>query len=322
MRLYPVIFGFMLVCGTLSAQTIAYYHFDGTSGFGATTLIDSGSSNLTGTVQGSAVFAPGVLGTSLDLSGDLNYGIIPNSANMTLTNDWTIEFFFKANQPFHVYGYPGTMVNKLFSPNVGNFLSSYVCLFADTGQLIGQISFSESSGVDLVSPVGLNFADGNWHHYALTCKIGQPNTTFSLFVDYSLADSATNSFPPIVWANYPVYVGAGNFPNGQDNGQFRRNFDGQIDELRFSSMALQPAQFLAAPATNASLTLIPISGAVKLTGPTQINHIYQLQSRLDLGHGNWTNLYGILPGNGSPFYVTNAFLPGVNQQFFRALTSQ
>ena len=322
MKLYTGIFALVFVCSSVTAQTIAYYHFDGVAGSNATTLIDSGPSNLTGTVQGPAVFAPGVLGNCLDLSGDSNYGQIPNSANLILTNDWTIEFFFKANLPFHIYGFPGTMVNKLFTPNVGNFLSSYVCLFADTGQVVGQISFSESYGIDLVSPSQVNFADGNWHHYALTCKVGQTNTAFSLFVDYSLVDSATNSFPPIVWANYPVYVGAGNFPNGQDNGPFRRNFDGQIDELRFSRTALQPSQFIAAPYTNATASITAISGAVKLSGPTQTNHIYQLQSRTDLRSGNWTNLYGILPGNGSPFYVTNAFMPGVKQQFFRVLTSQ
>jgi hypothetical protein len=322
MKLYAGIFALVFVCSTMTAQTIAYYHFDETAGLIASALIDSGPSNLTGTVQGSAVFAPGVLGNCLDLSGDLNYGQIPNSANMTLTNDWTIEFFFKANLPFHIYGFPGVMVNKLFTPNVGNFLSSYVCLFADTGQVVGQISFSESSGVDLVSPSQVNFADGNWHHYALTCKIGQPSTTFSLFVDYSLVDSVTNSFPPIVWANYPVYVGAGNFPNGQDNGQFRRNFDGQIDELRFSKTALLPSQFIAVPSTNVTTDIVAIPGAVKLSASTQTNHVYQLQSRTNLSSGNWSNLYGILPGNGSFFYVTNLFVPGVNQQFFRVLTSQ
>ncbi len=322
MKLYSGVFALVFICGTATAQTIAFYHFDGTAGLSASALIDSGPSNLTGSVQGSAVFAPGVLGNCLDLSGDLNYGQIPNSANLILTNDWTVEFFFKANQPIHIYGYAPAMVNKLFTSNPGDFLSSYVCLLTDLGQVVGHICFSESYGIDLVSPASLNFADGNWHHFALTCKIGQTNTLFSLFADYSLVASASNSFPPIAWANYPVYVGAGNFPGGQDNGPYRRNFDGQIDELRFSSTALQPSQFVGAPYTNVTTAITAISGAVKLSGPTQTNHTYQLQSRTDLVSGNWTNLFGILPGNGSPFYVTNAFMPGVNQQFFRLLMSQ
>jgi len=319
---YTGIFALVFAYTTVTAQTIAYYHFDGVASSNATTLTDSGPSNLNGTVQGPAVFAPGVLGNCLDLSGDSNYGQIPNSANLTLTNDWTIEFFFKANLPFHVYGYPPALVTKLFTPNAGNYLSSYVCFMTESGQVVSQISFSESSGIYLISPSQVNIADGNWHHVALTCKIGQTSTTYSLFVDYSLVASASDAFPPIAWANYPVYVGAGNFPNGQDNGPYRRNFDGQIDELRFSSIAMQPSQFIAAPSTNATATITAIPGAAKLSGPTEINHIYQLQSRTDLGSGNWTNLYGILPGDGSPFYVTNAFMPGVTQQFFRVLTSQ
>lgn len=322
MKFYAGIFALVFVCGTVTAQTIAYYHFDGVAGSNVTALIDSGPSNLTGTVQGPAVFAPGVLGNCLDLSGDSNYGQIPNSANLTLTNDWTIEFFFKANLPFHIYGYPPAMVSKLYTPNVGNYLSSYVCFMTDIGQVVGLIGFSESYGVYLISPAQVNFADGNWHHVALTCKIGQTSTTFSLFGDYSLLASATDAFPPIAWADYPVDVGAGNYPDGQDNGPYRRNFDGQIDELRFSSIAMLPSQFIAAPSTNAPATITAISGGVKLSGPTQTNHLYQLQSRTDLGSGNWTNLYGVLPGDGSPFYVTNNFMPGVNQQFFRVLTSQ
>jgi hypothetical protein len=191
-----------------------------------------------------------------------------------------------------------------------------------SGQVVGQIDFSESYGIYLGSPPQLNFADGHWHHFALTCKITGANDVFSLYVDYNLLASTSGAFPPIAWANFPVFVGAANFPGGQDNGPYRRNFDGQIDELRFSRTALQPSQFIAAPYTNATATITAISGAVKLSGPTQTNHIYQLQSRTDLRSGNWTNLYGILPGNGSPFYVTNAFIPGVNQQFFRVLASQ
>jgi hypothetical protein len=72
MKLRTAILAFVFVCGAVTAQTIAYYHFDGTTGLSATSLIDSGPSNLTGTVQGSAVFAPGVLGNCLDLSGDSN----------------------------------------------------------------------------------------------------------------------------------------------------------------------------------------------------------------------------------------------------------
>ena len=313
----------MVLCGAVrvSGQTIAYYHFDGAAGSNAVSLVDSGPSNITGTVQGSAVFGPGVLGNCLDLSGDLDYGVIPNSPSLTTTNDWTIEFFFKANLPYTIYGFSPALVNKIYTPNVGNSLSSYVCFLTDVGQLYLQIGFSESSAVDLTPAAPINFADGKWHHCAFSCKIDQTNTTFSLFGDYTLLASASGVYPPILWANYPVYVGAGNFPNGQDNGQFRRNFDGQIDELRFSSVALQPWQFIGAAYTNVTASITAISGGVKLSAATQTNHVYQVQARPDLASGTWTNLAVIMPGNGSPLFVTNAFAPGVTKQFFRVVTS-
>ena len=60
---------------------------------------------------------------------------------------------------------------------------------------------------------------------------------------------------------------------------------------------------------------------MKVSSATQTNHVYQVQARPDLASGTWTNLAVIMPGNGSPFFVTNAYPPGVTKQFFRVLAS-
>ena len=96
-----------------TAATVAYYRFEGTNGSPVTTILNSGPIGLNGTEVGTAKYSPGVLGTGLDLSGDLNFGSVPNSTSFVLKNDFTVELFFKANQPYTVYGSdPSDLINN------------------------------------------------------------------------------------------------------------------------------------------------------------------------------------------------------------------
>lgn len=63
----------VLLPSMLTAQTIAYYHFDGTNGEAAGIIVDSGPNGLDGSIAGTAAYAPGPIGSCLDLTGDLNY---------------------------------------------------------------------------------------------------------------------------------------------------------------------------------------------------------------------------------------------------------
>ena len=61
-------------------------------------------------------------------------------------------------------------------------------------------------------------------------------------------------WPDLFYGDQPLYIGAGNF-NGP-TGSFRRNFDGQIDEVRISSAALTTSQMLS----NLAPTAITLNG--------------------------------------------------------------
>lgn len=302
------------------SQTAVYYQFDGAIGASPTNASDSGPLQLTATVVGPAAYAPGVISSGLDLSGDSNYVRIPFSTNLTFTDDWTIEFFFRAHQPYRMYGSDAVMLNKLNTANAGTYLSSYAVYLYSTGQLSSVVGFGGDTGASLSSSGGQNYADGNWHQLALTYKTVGSTNTLSLYADYALLASTNGQFPPIAWDNFPVYIGAGNFPNGNDTGPFRRNFDGAIDEFRLSTVALQPSQFIGYPTNAITAGISKIAGGIRVSCNTQTNRFYRIATRGYLTSGSWSNL-GIWLGSGATLSVTNMYSNTVNQQFFQALSS-
>lgn len=307
-----------------TAQTVAYYRFDGTNGSPVAQITDSGPAGLNGTTIGSATYSAGVLGTGLDLSGDGNYGSIPNSPAFVLTNDFTVELFFKANQPYTVYGSdPAELINKLHTPVEGGHLSSFVIEYGANGSLNGFVSYAPNVGL-YAGATAARYGDGFWHHVALVFHHDSPvgTNTVQLFVDYTLQTSGSGAATPVAWADYPIYLGAGNFPGGQDNGQFRRNFDGSLDEVRISNVALAPSEFVRLPPDRfAFVTISKVFGGVQLQWGSRTNHAYQVQSTPQLPADMWTNLSATLPGNGSPLTLPDPFVPGEPRRFFRVVES-
>ena len=303
-----------------TAETVAYYRFDGTNGSPVTTILDSGPLGLNGTEVGAAKYSPGVIGTGLDLSGDGNFGSIPHSTNFVMMNDFTVELFFKANQPYVVYGSDGSsLINQLHTGFGGNHLSSYSIEMTASGSLNGFVSYALNVGLDtgLTSP---SFADGRWHHMALVFRhnLLADINTLQLYVDYALQTAGSGAATPVAWADFPLYLGAGNYL-GSDS-QYRRNFDGNLDEVRISNVALLPSQFVTIPANQFALVQISNSiGGIQLQWDSRTNHAYQAQFTRELPANPWTNLGGPLSGKGNPLTLHDAFVPEQTQRFFRVL---
>jgi hypothetical protein len=308
-----------------SAQTVAFYHFDNTNGEIASTIVDSGPLGLNGSMVGTAHYAPGVLGGCIDLSGDFNYVTIPQSSSLVFSNSWTVELFFRANSPYTVYGSdPSCVINKLNTSASGNFLDSFHLQIGSAGIIYGQIGFGNETGVNLITGSQQNLSDGQWHHVGLVYKVGEstPTNTISLYVDYARASSVSGIFPPIVWQNFPIDIGAGNYPNEQDKGPFRRNFDGQVDEVRISSAALTPSEFVSLPPGHYTpLTIQQKTGGVLLSWGSLSPETYQLQTRSDLTLGTWSNLQGPQTGTGSRMSLPDPFVVGRTQSFYQLLVS-
>ena len=111
-------------------------------------------------------------------------------------------------------------------------------------------------------------------------------------------------------------------PGGQDAGPFRRNFDGSIDEVRISDVALTPADFVTFPPVRFALVAIPdLPGGIQLRWDSKANYTYQVQFAPELPAGAWTNLGDPLTGNGNPLTLSDKFVPGHSQRFFRVVES-
>lgn len=84
-----------------------------------------------------------------------------------------------------------------------------------------------------------NVDDGNWHHFAMTYT--NATRTVALYGDYALVGSLVLGDGGVIrWDESPLNLG---------NGNGGRALDGWLDEVRYSTGALTPSQFLrAAPA--------------------------------------------------------------------------
>jgi hypothetical protein len=309
----------------LSAQTVAYYHFDGTNGAVTGAILDSGPNGFDGVTEGAAAYASGPAGTCIDLTGDNNYVSVPGASGVALTNSWTVEMLFRVNVPYVTYGSdPAVLINKLNTPYAGDFLDSFSLQLGSVGIIYAQIGFGNITGEEFDSGSSGNYSDGQWHHVALVYAMDEAsgtNTAF-LYADYALVASISGAFPAIDWEGYPINVGAGNYPNDDPTSGFRRNLDGQVDEVRISSVALTPDQFVKVPAgQNAPLAIQGQAGGVLLSWMSATNETYQLQARIDLSVGSWANLGGAVAGTGAKMSVSDAYVEGRGERFYQLLVS-
>lgn len=271
------------------SSVVAHYRFESGPDAGAvSTITDSGPNLLHGTASGTLFYlgnsgTHAAMGTfSLDAVGDADFGQVADSPLLHQQGDWTVELFFKADSPYDEFGSPdfSTLAVKLNTTASGGFLGGFEINSAHNGQVGCTVSFGGGTGAG-VATSGLNTRDGHWHHLAAIMDRDVSGTTdqLSLYVDGVLQASIQGVWPDLFYGDQPLYIGAGNF-NGTTS-SFRRNFDGQIDELRISSAALTPPEFLApalafsefvdphpAPGNEFGHTVMPLStGNVVITAP-------------------------------------------------------
>ncbi len=250
--------GAACIATTATADVLVHYRFEsGPDGAAVASIIDSGPNGLNGTVgtrTPAITFISDTAGTAssgsfaLNASGDGNFGHVANNAILRPAGDFTLEMYVRADSP-HT-GSPAdadaglvmktdelgtTMVSYGIGYQQGT-MTFYTEIDTSAGTGAGG-AFHHSSG-----PVTPN----TWHHIALVFDENGASDTYSMYTDHVLTGTATGNFPifyDAAQAN-PFVIGAGNF-GGNPAGQFRRNFGGDIDEVRLSNQALTPAEFLA-----------------------------------------------------------------------------
>jgi hypothetical protein len=315
--------GLFLTIGSTPGGTVASYHFNAgqPDGVGA----DSSPNQLNGSIIGTVGAAPGVHAEAIDLSGDFNYVSVPASLLLVLPNSWTVELFFKAKQPYTTYGSdPSFLIVKHHTTSSGSFLSSFGISLSADGRVYGETASAIGVGTFLDSGAGASYTDGQWHHVALVynANAATGDKSFALYVDHVQRALAHGAFAPTAWANRPLYIGAGNFPGGDGTGPFRRNFDGLIDEVRISNVALDPSNFVPIRAgTFGLLAIEKVGDAVQVSWPSATNKAYQLQYRSDFTVGAWSNLGGPTSGTGSDLRVTDPLFPDRASRYYQVIQS-
>jgi hypothetical protein len=266
-NLLPALAGTFL-CAALqghAAVTLFDFRFDeGPLGDAISSLVDSGPGGLDGTATGLtyAAAAAGAGGFAGNFNGATNFASIANDASMQAQ-----EFTLSARvNPAASWGGAGNaavaadgLVAIVTKKNgeAGNFLNSYALFYNVLEQrFLGQVSFVQGSGVTLVS--SSRFAAGTWREVELSLDRDASGSAdyLTLWVDGVLQADRIQVMPQITYTASGLLIGAANY-GGSATGQFRRNYNGLIDDVRLVDTPIVVASPppIPEPATWATLAL-------------------------------------------------------------------
>lgn len=234
--------------------TVLHYRFEeGPAESAVQSIVDSGPNELHGTAHGTLTYAEAgpdgadVGSFAMDGSGDLNYGSIPHDKAMEV-QEFTLEAWVRPSAPYTTSGArPHNIVSKIIT-TTGNWITSYYLEYnPDTGVFAGVITTVLGGAGEVVISPG-SYALGEWHHVALRLSrdINGDDDELALIINGEVVASRVKPMGGIhydVNETDPLLIGSGNY--GGVTSQHRRNFDGLIDEVRLSCVALPLDQLLS-----------------------------------------------------------------------------
>jgi hypothetical protein len=248
---------YQLAAGGAAAPVgvVAYWRFEeGTADQPANvagSIMDSSGNGLDGTPIGGPVYSADVAGAtipqtgaannlSLDFNGQNQRIAIPDSPLFQLTHSLTLEAYIKLSA---IHGGEEQIV---FRGDDRPGLDPYMLEIRD-----GNLAFRIEDASDDEVAVSVPFAAyvGQWVHVAGT--LDDATGKMSLYINGTLVASGTTAVRPLGPLTGPLPgVGIGNVQSGN----YGEYFPGLIDEVRISSQALTPDQFLD-ESTGSVLTL-------------------------------------------------------------------
>jgi hypothetical protein len=201
---------------TPPTHPVAAYAFD--EGEGETAFDFAGEND--GAVEGAA-WAPGKYGSSLRFDGEEECVTVPDSADLGLGEEFTIEAWAKAD-------YPLAADPIVFKESEGSYSYTLGLGFSETGKAEGWVG--EEGGEATESVVSTEALEPNvWTHLAFTYD----GSKLRLYVNGVLA--ATKSLPGITLASEgPMTIGCAP--------AFEEAFRGRIDEVRIYQRALEAGE--------------------------------------------------------------------------------
>ena len=226
-------------------KVTALLPFDGTNG--ATSTTDSSNSNHTVTFGGDAEISTAQSkfgGSSLSLDGNGDYVDLPQSTNQFVSDDFTIEFWFRINSG------AGSETVGLFGSyyTVGGGKGIIMASHPSYPSVYFQWMYGSGSGTDwayLNKTQGTRTALSNntWYHVAVT----RSGSTWRLFLNGTQEDSVTQS-DQMTDAGSTTRIG-----NYGPSATATDGLDGYIEDLRITKGLARYTSNFTAP-TSAHLT--------------------------------------------------------------------
>jgi hypothetical protein len=304
---------------SLSASTVAYYRFEeGTNGYtpsGVGTILDSSGNGLNGTPFGGLIYSSNVPINPIPLTGatnllSLNFDgfsgrvFIPDYPQLELTNSLTLEAFINAAAGG---AGPYDVSQIIFRGDDRGFWDPYQ-IYLDGTNLTFSVTDTNNTMSSVEAPISLNI----WHHVAGT--LDDATGLQSLYIDGALVaqtNTTKRPFGPLIGAN--PGLGIGDLQSTIE----AEYFNGLIDEVRISDVALSPSQFLDAPqSANVSLGFCP---ALTITGIA--GYSYTIQGSTNVGNSNgWITLTNLTLTEPVELWIdttVNASSPFNSQHFYR-----
>ena len=183
-----------------------------------------------GILSGDATYTGGMVGQAFSLDGVDNFILVPDSANLNITGDVTVDLWAKRT----VLGRISVLVDK--GANVvgpADQPDAYAMWFSQNDYLVAGFARADGFLVFLVGPV---VTDSQFHHYAYV----RSGNTHNLFMDGVLVTADTFAGVPIDTSGLPLAIGA--VRRDPSPPGFSRHFGGVIDEVEIFNRALTAAE--------------------------------------------------------------------------------
>jgi Concanavalin A-like lectin/glucanases superfamily len=312
---------------TVQGATIAHYRFEtAETNRPLLRLVDSSGNGHHGRVMGREPFEVTAdtplrvrdSRTALDARGRDDYAIVPHHTGFAPSGDWTIEFWIKPTA-FHQelggainiagdYAFLNTNLSYaiLAKPNT-NQTTKYGSAWAfhyqpSAGRVVATISYGTDKGETLMSG---DLRDGEWHHIAMAFQTSIENEV-RFFVDGFMGSSINQhgGNTAIPFGDGPIYIGAFSRQN-EIFSERDRNFDGFIDEIRFSDAALDGENFVGN--FKFSPVDVEIYSAVEIRFPTENGAVYRVEARAENEPAGWEEIGSVFgSGDLKSFFIRAA----------------
>jgi hypothetical protein len=208
---------------------VAHWTFDEGSG---TIAYDSAGDN-DGTIYG-AGWSTGISGGALDFDGDDDRVQVPDSDELTPTEQMTISLW-AYNRDMSA---SASMVNKIAScpgePASPGNSRSYAMTFLHTGQIRfgAYYTLNDADGIESNRTVPAH----EWHHAAATFDEGEA----AMYIDGGLDNTAALAFSFIL--NDAQHLNMGGYWEYCGTDEFYNEFNGQLDDVRIYNRALSAGE--------------------------------------------------------------------------------